>query len=58
MVQGLVTNDVSQLEQPGAKALYASVLNAQGRFLHDMFLFNQSGNSWAPPSLCAGLRML
>lgn len=27
--------------------MYASVLNAQGRFLYDMFLFKQSGTTYA-----------
>ncbi|KAL4431114.1 hypothetical protein ABPG75_006370 [Micractinium tetrahymenae] len=37
-LQGLVTNDVSGLEAPGAPAQYAAILNAQGRYLHDLFL--------------------
>ena len=41
--QGLLTNDVAALEISGAKPLYACILNAQGRVLHDMFLYRQAG---------------
>ena len=37
--QGLITNDAAPLEAPDAKPLYACILNAQGRYLHDLFLF-------------------
>lgn len=37
--QGLVTNDAAPVEPPGAPPVYACILNAQGRYLHDMFLF-------------------
>lgn len=36
--QGLVTNDVSGMDAGGAGLLYACLLNAQGRLLHDMFI--------------------
>lgn len=46
-MQGLLTNDVSKLQGPGTELMYASLLNAQGRHLHDMFLhkFNDNDNS-------------
>ena len=43
LVQGLVTNDVGPLERAGAHPLYACILNAQGRYLHDMLLFRTDG---------------
>lgn len=42
-LQGLVTNDVAALEDPQARPMYACILNAQGRFLHDLFLHRQPG---------------
>ena len=39
----MVTSDLTPLEQAGAAPLYACVLNAQGRFLHDMFLHRVEG---------------
>ena len=41
--QGLVTNDVAHLDQPKADPLYACILNAQGRYLHDLFLIRTAG---------------
>ena len=41
--QGLLTNDVEALATADGKPLYASILNAQGRVLHDMFLYRQPG---------------
>ena len=41
--QGLLTNDVAALATPEAKPLYACILNAQGRVLHDMVLYRQGG---------------
>lgn len=38
-LQGLVTNDVLALEQQTERSMYACILNAQGRFLHDMMLY-------------------
>ena len=43
LTQGLLTNDVAALATPEAKPLYACILNAQGRVLHDMFLYRQGG---------------
>lgn len=53
-LQGLVTNDVSGLEAPGAPPQYAAILNAQGRYLHDLFLHRTQGASciWARASAC------
>ena len=42
-VQGLVTNDVAALEDQRARPMYACILNAQGRFLHDLFMHRQPG---------------
>ena len=42
-MQGLLTNDVAALATAEGKPLYASILNAQGRVLHDMFLYRQPG---------------
>ena len=42
-LQGLVTNDVAPLEDQHARPMYACILNAQGRFLHDLFLHRQPG---------------
>ena len=42
-LQGLVTNDVAGLEAPGAPPMYTAILNAQGRFLYDLFLHRQPG---------------
>jgi folate-binding protein YgfZ len=37
-MQGLLTNDVTLLERPNPSPLYSCILNAQGRYLHDLFL--------------------
>lgn len=37
-MQGLLTNDVALLERPNPSPLYSCILNAQGRYLHDLFL--------------------
>jgi hypothetical protein len=42
-LQGLVTNDVAPLGDQHARPMYACILNAQGRFLHDLFMHRQSG---------------
>lgn len=42
-VQGLLTNDVTSLQPSGAAPCYAALLNAQGRFLHDMVLSRCTG---------------
>ncbi len=36
-LQGLITNDINKLEN--SKLLYSAMLNAQGRFLYDFFIF-------------------
>lgn len=41
-MQGIVTSDVSGLAEPGSKPVYAALLTAQGRFLHDLFLHTDS----------------
>ena len=38
VVQGMITNDVEKLKQSSCPVLYAAILNAQGRQLHDIFL--------------------
>ena len=40
-----MTNDVLPLESPGALPMYACILNAQGRYLHDLFLHRTLGGS-------------
>ena len=42
-LQGLLTNDANMLNKPSAQPLYAALLNAQGRYLHDMFLYRTKG---------------
>ncbi|KAK9838628.1 hypothetical protein WJX74_000189 [Apatococcus lobatus] len=37
-LQGMITNDVEKLKQDAHPVLYAAILNAQGRQLHDIFL--------------------
>ena len=37
-LQGLVTNDVTKLDQPQTTPIYTCILNAQGRYLHDLIL--------------------
>ncbi|XP_054622482.1 putative transferase CAF17 homolog, mitochondrial [Dunckerocampus dactyliophorus] len=39
-LQGLVTNDVLALEEAGCGALYAHMLNVQGRTLYDVMLYS------------------
>eukprot|EP00887_Chlorella_sp_A99_P005774 scaffold1.g5774.t1 len=46
-LQGLVTNDVAALERAGAQPLYAAILNAQGRHLHDMLIHRVPGEQRA-----------
>lgn len=38
-LQGLITNDVGLLEEPGKGAMYAHMLNVQGRTLFDIMLY-------------------
>lgn len=42
-LQGLITNDVGKITEKSA--IYAALLTAQGRFLHEFFLIS-SGDSW------------
>ncbi|KAK9811933.1 hypothetical protein WJX73_000684 [Symbiochloris irregularis] len=42
-LQGILTNDVTSLGTGGGKPVYAALLNAQGRFLHDLFLHSRPG---------------
>ncbi|GAB4822792.1 hypothetical protein N2152v2_009838 [Parachlorella kessleri] len=47
--KGLITNDASHLEAPGAKPLYACILTPQqGRYAHDMIFYREPGDE---PSL-------
>jgi hypothetical protein len=48
-LQGLLTNDVLPLEAPSAPPVYACLLNAQGRHLHDLLLFRTPGAPPPPP---------
>ncbi|XP_056912299.1 putative transferase CAF17 homolog, mitochondrial isoform X2 [Takifugu flavidus] len=41
-LQGLITNDVGLLEEPEPKAMYAHMLNVQGRTLYDIILYRES----------------
>ena len=41
-----MTNDVTMLEPPGAPPQYACILNAQGRYLHDLLMHRTKGG-WA-----------
>ncbi|CAH1800204.1 unnamed protein product, partial [Owenia fusiformis] len=49
-LQGLITNDMSSLDGD-CKALYAMVLNIQGRVLYDVILYNISSNESEPAIL-------
>lgn len=40
-LQGIITNDIEKLGK--GQALYAALLSAQGRYLHDFFLFELDG---------------
>ncbi|XP_028986903.1 putative transferase CAF17 homolog, mitochondrial [Betta splendens] len=48
-LQGIITNDVGLLREPGVGAVYAHMLNVQGRTLYDILLYSikedDSGNS-------------
>ncbi|XP_040026532.2 iron-sulfur cluster assembly factor IBA57, mitochondrial [Gasterosteus aculeatus] len=39
-LQGIITNDVELLEEPGLAALYSHMLNVQGRTLYDVMLYS------------------
>lgn len=38
-LQGIITNDMGLLEEPGHRAMYAHLLNVQGRTLYDIMLY-------------------
>lgn len=44
-LQGLLTNDVSPLDQPGAPPFYACILTPLGRYAHDLLLFRSQGGA-------------
>lgn len=39
-LQGIITNDMGLLEEPGLTAMYAHMLNVQGRTLYDIMLYS------------------
>ncbi|XP_012731935.2 putative transferase CAF17 homolog, mitochondrial [Fundulus heteroclitus] len=39
-LQGIITNDVKLLEEPGCAAVYSHMLNVQGRTLYDILLYS------------------
>jgi len=43
-LQGLVTNDVRKVN--GTSFLYSAFLNAQGRFMHDLFITEDTNGDW------------
>jgi folate-binding protein YgfZ len=50
-LQALVTNDVERVTE--SRAVYAALLTAQGKYLHDFFMFRHQGALWLD---CEGLR--
>lgn len=38
-LQGIITNDMRLLEEPGCTAMYSHMLNVQGRTLYDILLY-------------------
>ena len=48
LMQGMITNDVEKLKQGGHPVLYAAILNAQGRQLHDIFLHRDPSMQLSP----------
>uniref|UniRef100_A0A383VHD9 CAF17 C-terminal domain-containing protein n=1 Tax=Tetradesmus obliquus TaxID=3088 RepID=A0A383VHD9_TETOB len=44
-LQGMTTNDVRPLEQPGAGPVYTMLLTAKGKYLHDLFAYRAPGDS-------------
>ncbi|XP_071347356.1 putative transferase CAF17 homolog, mitochondrial [Trachinotus anak] len=38
-LQGIITNDMQLLEEPGLRAMYSHMLNVQGRTLYDIMLY-------------------
>ncbi|XP_061588431.1 putative transferase CAF17 homolog, mitochondrial [Cololabis saira] len=47
-LQGLVTNDMELLEEPGQAAMYSHMLNVQGRTLYDILLYSLKEAGGAP----------
>lgn len=41
-LQGLITNDITKASEENM--IYSAMLNAQGRFLYDFFIFRKNGN--------------
>lgn len=39
-LQGIITNDMKLLEEPGLRAMYSHMLNVQGRTLYDIMLYS------------------
>ncbi|XP_023259522.1 putative transferase CAF17, mitochondrial [Seriola lalandi dorsalis] len=39
-LQGIITNDMELLEEPGLRAMYSHMLNVQGRTLYDIMLYS------------------
>ncbi|GAA5975763.1 hypothetical protein JCM11641_005866 [Rhodosporidiobolus odoratus] len=55
-LQGLVSNDVRRLAQPGKeddkqRVLYANILKADGRYMHDVMLYPPPPSSSSDPSV-------
>lgn len=44
-LQGIITNDMELLEEPGTTAMYSHMLNVQGRTLYDIILYRYSNTS-------------
>ena len=55
LLQGLVTNDVRGLAEPGAPPVYAAVLAANGRVAHDAFFHREMGEGPSGGALLADL---
>lgn len=47
-LQGIITNDVRLLEEPGCAAMYAHMLNVQGRTLYDILLYSLKETGGGP----------
>ncbi|CDW56843.1 GCV T domain containing protein [Trichuris trichiura] len=65
LLQGLLTNDVTRLNEEKCSALYSLMLNVRGRILYDLFLYRQGQHptdiwvecdSSVSDSLCSLLR--
>ena len=55
LLQGIVSNDVRRLAEPGAAPVYAAIQNAQGRVEHDVFLHREMGDGPSGGALLADL---